>query len=53
MKEFNNSRTIYVKDIETWNRAKELAKAEGLSMSALIDRELRIWIAKRERWCVK
>lgn len=42
--------TIYVsKDgLKVWDKAWHLAKKEGLTMSALIQRELRLWVEAEE-----
>lgn len=41
--------TIYVRDLAVWNKVKELAKAEGKSMSSIIEQEVRTWVMKQEK----
>ncbi len=43
------TKTIYVRDQQLWDRCKTEAAAEGLSMSALIEREVRVWVEKQEK----
>lgn len=41
--------TIYVRNLEMLARVKEMAKAEGISFSRLVERELRVWVEREER----
>lgn len=43
--------TIYVSKagLKVWHRAADLARKEGLTMSGLIARELRVWVERKEQ----
>jgi hypothetical protein len=43
------NKTIYIKDEKMWLKAKELAAADGMSISALIDKLLREYLKEGQQ----
>src|SRR6187397_1057713 len=43
------NKTIYISDTDLWTRAKELAESDSLSLSGVIENELRKYVEEKAR----